>query len=625
MGGEIGVESEVGVGSTFAFTVRLGIGSDSMERAFRTIPDLRGMRALVVDDNPTAREILRTYLEAFTFSVDEAPDGDDAVELIKQADEPYDLMILDWLMPTIKGPELAARIKSELKPAKDPHLIMVSAFGSEELRDKPGGEFIDCFLSKPVSPSDLFDAVMGAFGVAVEPRKRGAAHPGGDDGQLRPIQGSRILLVEDNELNQQVASELLEHARFNVEIANHGQEAIERLEKERFDCVLMDVQMPVMDGLTATALLREDPRFQNLPILAMTANATVEDQQRCLQAGMNDHIAKPIRPQLLFEALLKWIEHGERDLPDVVDAATDGPEESHLDEVEGVDVEEGLSRIGGNQAAYRRLLAKFVDNQASAIDDLRSALDEGDRERAIRVAHTLKGVSGAVGATGLQELAASMESQLTEPGAAAPQSEISRLEAELTRVLAGIRGALEIGDRALPRGPALPSDIVERLKGLLGVLEEYDAAAEDILSEILEEIGGSSLRAELAGVQRHLGQYDFEGAAELLSPLIDELERQQAGVGGAETEGGDTVETGPLVAPMELAEQLRGLLETIEDYDSASDDLLLHILNQVEGSDLHAKLTELRKPLDQYDFEAAADLLRPLIEPPDRTDPETDS
>ena len=203
------------------------------------------------------------------------------------------------------------------------------------------------------------------------------------------IQGANILLVEDNEINQQVASELLEQARFHVEIANHGQEAIDKLEPGRYDCVLMDVQMPVMDGYTATRKIREDGRFEGLPILAMTANATVDDRERCRAAGMNDHVAKPIRPQLLYEALLKWIEHGERDLPGPEDSTDEGGEQDvSVPDLPGIDTEAGLARVGGNVRSYMKLLAKFADNQANVIDDIQEAIDDGDAELSVRLAHT---------------------------------------------------------------------------------------------------------------------------------------------------------------------------------------------------------------------------------------------
>jgi CheY-like chemotaxis protein len=208
MHGEIGVDSETGVGSTFHFTVRLGIGAGAHEKEFKTIPDLQHLHALVADDNPTAREILAEYLRSFQFEVDAAANGEEVFELMDRAQRPYDLMVLDYLMPGMKGVDIAVKIKTELKPATDPHIILISAYSSGDVMDKPGGEFIDQFLPKPVSPSHLFDAVMVAFGVATEGDRRKKAGREFDLQTLRPVQGAYILLVEDNEINQQVASEI---------------------------------------------------------------------------------------------------------------------------------------------------------------------------------------------------------------------------------------------------------------------------------------------------------------------------------------------------------------------------------------------------------------------------------
>jgi PAS domain S-box-containing protein len=525
MGGEIGVDSEPGVGSRFHFSVVLGIGEGAHEKTFDTVPDLRNMHAVVVDDNETAREILTTYLESFTFEVDEAENAETLFALMEKGDRPYDLVVLDWLMPGMKGLEVAQKLKTEIKPATDPHIIMVSAFSSGDVADKPGGEHIDQFLSKPVSPSDLYDAVMHAFGVETEIRAKSPAASQIDMDALRPVQGASILLVEDNEINQQVASELLEQAFFRVEIANHGQEAIDKLEPGRFDCVLMDVQMPVMDGFTATSNIREDNQFQDLPILAMTANATVEDRDRCLEAGMNDHIAKPIKPQLLFEALLKWIEPGDRELPESPDLeGLDSQESDDLPELPGIDTEAGLARMGGKVSAYRKLLLKFVDNQSNAMAEIEAAIRNGDQELAVRLAHTLKGVGGAIGCNTLQQSAAKLEKALAETPGQSHEAMQAETAAELNQVVAAIKVLKGDGEAASQLQDDLsPGELVSRLEALLEKLDEYDSSAEDDLMEILARISGTETHASLQGIKKTLSDYDFEGAIELLKPVIESL------------------------------------------------------------------------------------------------------
>jgi len=524
MGGAISVDSEPGVGSTFRFTVTLGIGQGAEEKTFATVPDLRELHAIVADDNPTAREILTTYLESFSFNVDQATNAEELFRQMESAEKPYDLVLLDWLMPGMQGLEAAQKIKTELKLGTDPHIIMISAFSSGDVVDRPGGEHIDQFLSKPVSPSHLFDAIMAAFGI--ESERKAPAQSGRrqyDMESMRPVQGADILLVEDNEINQQVAGELLEQAGFYVDIANHGQEAIDKLQEKPYDCVLMDVQMPIMDGYTAAQKLREDGRFDELPILAMTANATVEDRQLSLDAGMNDHIAKPINPQILFGALLKWIPHAERELPKTLQEKDSGTEEPDLPDLPGIDTQDGLERLGGNVRSYLRLLGKFADNQQDAIEEITQAFMDKDGEQMVRLAHTLKGVAGNIGATRLQESATELEEVLKEGAAELPARLLEITGRELKRIIGMIRDTGDGSETPVEVASELPQDLVAQLQSLMDKLEEFDSEAEDLLLLILEQVKGSRVHGMLQSVKKQVGGYDLEAAAEELEPLIKEI------------------------------------------------------------------------------------------------------
>jgi PAS domain S-box-containing protein len=525
MGGQIGVESEPGVGSTFKFTVTLGIGQGAEEKTFETVPDLRARHAIVADDNPTAREILTTYLKSFSFEVDEVTNAEELFRQMEGAKKPYDLVLLDWLMPGMKGLEAAQKIKTELKLGTDPHIIMISAFSSGDVMDKPGGEYIDQFLSKPVSPSHLFDAIMAAFGIETERKSTvQAGRRQYDMESLRPVQGAGILLVEDNEINQQVAGELLEQAGFYVDIANHGQEAVDKLQLKSYDCVLMDVQMPIMDGYTATRTLREDERFSKLPILAMTANATVEDRQLSLDAGMNDHIAKPINPQILFGALLRWIPHAEREVPEMAQGKESATDQTLLPDLPGVDSQDGVERLGGNVGSYLRLLEKFADNQENAIENITQAFIDNDNEQTVRLAHTLKGVAGNIGATQLQESATELEAVLKEAPADLPTPLLEKTGKELDRVIGMIRKSRHGGEAPDDADGNLPQDLLAQLQDLMDKLEEFDSEAEDLLLAILEQVKGNPVHDMLQGVKKQVGGYDLEAAAEELEPLITEIQ-----------------------------------------------------------------------------------------------------
>jgi PAS domain S-box-containing protein len=524
MGGEIGVESKPGVGSTFTFTASFGVGSEAEIKTFDTTPDLKNMHVAVVDDNATARGILTTYLEHFTFKVDQASGGKDLLELMKESPHPYDLIILDWLMPGMTGLEIAQKIKTEIKPDVAPHIIMVSAFNTSDFSGKPGGEYIDQYLSKPVSPSHLFDAIMAVFGVSTHSARRKLGGGQFDMELLRPVQGAEILLVEDNEINQQVASEILEQAGFYVDIANHGQEALDMLEDKTYDCVLMDVQMPVMDGYTATTRIRENHLYKDLPVLAMTANATVDDRDRSLAVGMNDHIAKPIRTQLLFEALLKWIPHGDRALPETLRATSPVEDELTLPDLPGIDVEDGLERLGGNKNSYIRLLHKFSENQGQALSDISDALACEDQELAIRLAHTLKGVSGSIGATDLFNLATNLEASIIEPSDFGISELLADTDAELNRLVDLIETIAVTKPSSHSEEPKeLPENLEQDLRLLLGQLEEYDSASEDAIFEILEAVNGTPVYEMLLGIKKHIGKYDLETAASELEPLIEKI------------------------------------------------------------------------------------------------------
>jgi signal transduction histidine kinase/DNA-binding response OmpR family regulator len=297
MGGEIWVESESGQGSTFSFTANFGLGKEKAKKRFRPSQDLRDMKVLVVDDNATSRDILQEMLESFTFEVTVAASGPEGITELESAkeDKPFELVVMDWKMPGMDGIEASRRIKNLTGLSKIPAIVMVTAYGREEVMQQAEGVGLEGFLLKPVSPSMLFDATMQAFGETVPETSRVAQRHEQEAEALKHIRGAHVLLVEDNEINQQVAKEILEGAGLNVAIANNGQEAVNAVKETNYDAVLMDVQMPVMDGYTATRKIREwelkatepkdrkegsapSPQSSELPIIAMTAHAMTGDE-----------------------------------------------------------------------------------------------------------------------------------------------------------------------------------------------------------------------------------------------------------------------------------------------------------------------------------------------------------
>ena len=315
MGGDIGVESEPGRGSCFHVTLPFGL-QPSLQPGAAALPprggDLRGMRALAVDDHPAARELLQALLQSLGIEADTAPGGEAALAAVARADaadRPYQLLLLDWRMPGMDGIDCLARLAGAGARHAPPTVLMVTAFS----RDQAEGQLqarrlrVAALLPKPVTPSALLDACLAARGQPAVRLPRGEQQQQDLQARRASLAGARVLLVEDNPINQELACDLLTRADIAVDVAADGREALAALDRERYDAVLMDCQMPVMDGYEATRALRQRPALKNLPVIAMTANAMAGDREKVLAAGMNDHITKPIRVADMYATLARWV------------------------------------------------------------------------------------------------------------------------------------------------------------------------------------------------------------------------------------------------------------------------------------------------------------------------------
>ncbi len=529
MGGEIWVESEKGQGSTFSFTANFGLGKETVKKQYKPSSDLRGMKVLVVDDNATSRVILQEMLESFTFEVSCAASGAEAISELEGAaeDKPFDLIVMDWKMPGMDGIEASKQIKHHKGLARIPSIILVTAYGGEEVRQQAEKADLEGFLLKPVSASILFDAIMQASGEAVPVTSRVTQKRDQEAEALKHIRGAQILLVEDNEINQQVAQEILEGAGLTVTIATNGQEAVSAVKENRYDAVLMDVQMPVMDGYTATRKIREweleaqspapaglktaassevsasnlQPQTSGIPIIAMTAHAMAGDDQKSLDAGMNDHVTKPIDPDKLFATLQKWVKPvaertaaAERAAAPEVAAVPDKPARTEPAENElpeslpGFDLAAGLARLMGNKRLYRKLLLDFGANYGGIAGEIRAALAAGDFERSHSLVHNLKGLAGNLEAKALQKAAVQMEKLVKgQTAETASDEELNRtltdLENALDTALAAVQALGSTADKKAIEndkgaGPSLMHDLDKK------VLDRINAAAE--MGDVME-------------------------------------------------------------------------------------------------------------------------------------------
>jgi PAS domain S-box-containing protein len=529
MGGRIWVESEPGKGSSFIFTVLFGVSSQPRAPRLSPVPDLRNTRALIVDDSKIAREILENALKSLDFQVTSVASGREAIGEIEKhaAEDPYQLVLMDWKMPGMNGAETIREIRKKMTGAVLPRFIMVTAYGREEVMKDADAAGSQGFLIKPVSHSTLFDTIISVMGLEEQKAHRKEKKGGFDAEAISQIRGARLLLVEDNEINQQVASEILAAAGFKVEIANNGREGVEAAAVKDYDLVLMDIQMPEMDGIEATRQIRKSGKAgsESLPILAMTANAMAGDRERSQDAGMNDHVTKPIDPDELFSALLRWIkprvqQEGSRERI----APPLQQEEQHL-EIPGLECREALRRVGGNMKLYKELLFKFARDNAGAHQEIVDALGKNDRELAQRLAHTVKGTSGNIGASGLYMVAGELESAIARQDSDAVPGALDAFRGGLVNVIDAIKPVIGELETEPPLENKGDGGNLEKLRQLLEALETHARMQKPKLcKDIMGELSPSSWPADYAGdlaiLGRLIGGYKFKESQEVIARLL---------------------------------------------------------------------------------------------------------
>ncbi|MBD1388330.1 response regulator [Neiella sp. HB171785] len=516
MQGDIWVESEAGQGSTFSFTTCLGLQENTQQPSLKQSKDLDDLNILIVDDNSSSRLILRNMLETFGFAIDEATNGTDAIAMIEAADKsnPYGLVLMDWRMPGIDGIETARQIQNDPKLQSAPTVIMVTAYGREEAQLEAKDVNLAGFLSKPVMPSTLLDTMLQALGHGVVADSRSSTKQESIKDAIRRLNGAEILLVEDNEINQELAVELLRSHGLTPTVANNGQEALDLLNERQFDGVLMDCQMPVMDGYTATRAIRAQQRFRDLPIIAMTANVMAGDREKVLQAGMNDHIAKPININQMFQIMAHWITPSNRSQQSDQQSSQQAPE-IELPPLTDIDISTGLQVSMNNKVLYRKLLNKFYHNYQDFEPSFKAALAEPDLTTATRHAHTLKSVAGSIGAKGVQEAAKELEAALID--GLAPEYVERRLQQVMLKLAPVLTSLAQL--QAEPS--ALSEQQRQQLLELQDHLQRYDAAAMSLLEQLIPAL--ATTLPELKQIAEQAENFEFDEALSTLAPLLKRL------------------------------------------------------------------------------------------------------
>jgi CheY-like chemotaxis protein len=480
------------------------------------------MRVMVVDDSPGARDALVEMLDGFGIQADAVASGEESLARLAQAMQegaPYQVVLMDYMMPGWDGVETIRRIRADARFAAPPAILMVSACTREGVLQQEGELPLSGFLTKPVGPALLYDSLLQVLRPDLAAPAGKAPAPAGQRPDAERLAGARILLVDDNANNREVALDFLAVARMRVDVATGGQEAVRMAQDGDYDLVLMDIQMHEMDGYSATRAIRALPGCADVPVVAMTAHAMAGDREKSLAAGMNDHVVKPIDPDLLLRTLVKWIDPRRlegRTVPQAAPAvpAAPAPAATALPLVRGIDWSRALANAGGQQQRLRRRIAGFLQEYVQAPQALRDALANGDYAPLQSLCHNLKSGAAYVGALQLATLAGNLEQELR----AGRGDRVPVLAPELVVALDSVLSGLARIDA--PQAPAVGGlDAGALLARLRGFLETDDARAEDALAELQAALADPRHAAPLAAIRAAVDEIEYERALAHLDAL----------------------------------------------------------------------------------------------------------
>lgn len=534
MGGNIQVTSEPGAGSEFTFAIELEEIEDViLKEAEKRI--LTGTRILVVDDNASSRQILEELITSFGCEAYLAASGEEGIAEIvtsESQDKPFDLVLMDWKMPGMDGLETIRHLKNDQQIHSVPAVVMVTAYSRQDIQEEAESLGLEGFLLKPITPSTLLDTLMQALSENVGQQIKDSVSRVSQLATSQSLRGARILVAEDNEINQEVVNELLTRAGVSVHVVNNGRLALQALYDADYDGVLMDIQMPEMDGYEATRAIREISALKDLPIIAMTANALARDRELCLQAGMNDHIPKPFQVNTFFNTLAQWVK------PQVTEAkpvATQANTEHSVCEQQAfthftaIDSRQGLATVAGNEDLYYNLLMKFAARFADSGALIAEQVQSGDYLQAANTCHSLKGVAGNIGAVILHKIAAELEQICRNDAILSTtikqkiEDTLHKLQHALQEALADISTLQATPPKSRPQSDTRGStaELQQKLQALANMLENCDTEATELLFEVNGLVENSHATKALAMLGKQIGNYDFDSAKQTLANIVE--------------------------------------------------------------------------------------------------------
>ncbi len=542
MGGDLSLESHPGAGTTFFFSGRYGL-QQTQEVPLPSPPgDIRRHPVLIVEDTDTSRELLETFLGSWSMpcvSVATAEEGLSLLERHNQGggEEPFGMVLLDWMLPGMNGLDAACRIR-EREQTRSLPIVLISAYAGKEEEARCSEAGVNVFLPKPITASSLYNAIVEAQGLDVQVRRHAS-----DTILENEFKGTTALLAEDNEANQMVATELLSRLGIELDIAGNGREAIEmaRANQGRYAAILMDMQMPEMDGLEATRALRADPAFRDIPIVAMTANAMKQDLDACLEAGMNDHITKPIDRAALVQTLRRWLPQTKAAISAGTAAAADQarsePEPKPVDVeasaevpvLEGIEVAATLRRLGLPFESLRKMLIRFAAGQQKTLENLREAVQTSDATATAAHAHALAGSAGNLGADSLREAAKALEkaARQNQPDIEGLFAVVDERAIVVFRSIASLESPAPAAQVAAAGTPAPEADAArlrDGLERLRKALADFDLSdASEALRELRNAGAPPDMAPDLARIDELVEGYEYDDAAALAARLIQKL------------------------------------------------------------------------------------------------------